>query len=48
MNSKFLIIGAHPDDPDLMFGGCAIKLIGSGDLVKFVSCTNGATGRALP
>ncbi len=41
---KFLIIGAHPDDPDGMFGGCAIKLSKLGHKVKFVSTTNGDAG----
>ncbi len=45
MNSKrFLIIGAHPDDPDLMFGGCAVKLTKQGHKVKFVACCNGNAG----
>jgi len=39
-----LIIGAHPDDPDLMFGGCAVKLARQGHSVKFVSCTDGGAG----
>ncbi len=41
---KFLIIGAHPDDADLMFGGCAVKFIRKGSTVKFVSATNGDAG----
>ncbi len=41
---KFLVFGAHPDDPDLMFGGTAIKLIKAGHQVKFVSMTNGDAG----
>ncbi len=45
MKSKnYLIIGAHPDDPDLMFGGCAVKLAQKGHAVKFVSCSNGNAG----
>ena len=42
--NKYLIFGAHPDDPDLMFGGCAIKLARAGHAVKFVSCTDGGAG----
>ena len=34
---RFLVIGAHPDDADIRFGGTAIKLIKAGHLVKFVS-----------
>jgi len=41
---RFLVFGAHPDDPDLMFGGSALKLIASGHKVKFVSTTNGDAG----
>jgi len=43
-NKRFLVFGAHPDDPDLMFGGSALKLIASGHKVKFVSTTNGNAG----
>jgi LmbE family N-acetylglucosaminyl deacetylase len=43
-SKRFLIIGAHPDDPDLMFGGCAVKLAEKGHKVKFVSCSNGNAG----
>ena len=42
--SKILVIGAHPDDADLMFGGTAVKMIGNGHQVKFVSLTNGSAG----
>jgi LmbE family N-acetylglucosaminyl deacetylase len=43
---KFLILGAHPDDADLMFGGTALKLTGNGNghQVKFVSVCNGDCG----
>ncbi len=41
---KFLIIGAHPDDPDLMFGGSAIQAIKNGHKVKFISTTDGRSG----
>ncbi len=43
-NKKFLFIGAHPDDADLSFGGCAIKLARLGHTVKFVSCASGDAG----
>ncbi len=43
-SKRFLIIGAHPDDPELMFGGCAVKLTRQGHKVKFVSCCNGDAG----
>ena len=41
---RYLMIGAHPDDPDIRFGGSAIKLIKAGHVVKFVSLTNGCCG----
>ena len=41
---KIIFIGAHPDDPDVCFGGTAIKLARAGHLVKFVSLTNGDRG----
>ena len=41
---RFLIFGAHPDDPDLLFGGTAYRLSQAGHVVKFVSMTNGNSG----
>ena len=41
---RYLYFGAHPDDPDLLFGGYAAKLIRAGHSVKFVACTNGDAG----
>ena len=41
---RFLIIGAHPDDADIRFGGSAIKLVRAGHVVKFVSMCNGDCG----
>lgn len=45
-NSKLHVIafGAHPDDCDLKAGGLAAKYAAHGDLVKFVSLTNGDAG----
>lgn len=36
-----LIVGAHPDDIELGFGGSAAKLVASGYEVAFVDLTNG-------
>ena len=44
---RFLMIGAHPDDPDIRFGGTAIKLIKAGHIVKFASLANGNCGHHL-
>lgn len=41
---RFLIIGAHPDDADIRFGGSAVKLARAGHIVKFVSMCNGDCG----
>ena len=47
MQKKFLVFGAHPDDPDIQFGGAALKLIQAGHIVKFVSVTNGCAGHHI-
>jgi LmbE family N-acetylglucosaminyl deacetylase len=39
-----MIIGAHPDDADIVCGGTALKLISRGFKVKFVSVTDGRMG----
>ncbi|MBR2427338.1 MAG: PIG-L family deacetylase [Lentisphaeria bacterium] len=41
---RFIFFGAHPDDPDVFFGGTAVKLARAGHKVKFVSVTNGNAG----
>lgn len=41
---KVLMIGAHPDDCDMKFGGCAALYSQLGHQVKLVSVTNGSTG----
>ena len=41
---RYLVLGAHPDDPDIRFGGTAIQLIRAGHVVKFVSMCNGDCG----
>ncbi|MFA6930869.1 MAG: PIG-L family deacetylase [Lentisphaeria bacterium] len=41
---RFLFFGAHPDDPDLLFGGTAIQLTRAGHAVKFVAACNGDCG----
>lgn len=44
---RFIVIGAHPDDPDLVAGGTAILLARAGHAVKFVSATNGECGHQI-
>ncbi|HVK03336.1 MAG TPA: PIG-L family deacetylase [Armatimonadaceae bacterium] len=41
---RALVIGAHPDDCEFTAGGLATKLVARGDVVKFVSATNGDAG----
>lgn len=41
---RVLIIGAHPDDPDLTAGGLALKYVKAGATVKMVSMSNGDKG----
>lgn len=41
---SYLVIGAHPDDPEVLFGGCAVKLRKAGHRVKFVSVSSGDCG----
>ena len=41
---RYLMIGAHPDDADIRFGGTALKLTRAGHVVKFVSMCNGDSG----
>lgn len=44
---RFLVIGAHPDDADIRFGGTALQLTRAGQVVKFVSLSNGDCGHRL-
>ena len=41
---SIVVIGGHPDDPDLMAGGTAIEYAKLGHNVLFVSLTNGDAG----
>lgn len=41
---RYLVISAHPDDGDLIFGGTGIRLARMGHLVRLVSVTNGNAG----
>ena len=44
---RVMVIGAHPDDADLNFGGTAIKLARAGAHVRFVSVCNGSKGHRV-
>ncbi|HWB86488.1 MAG TPA: PIG-L deacetylase family protein [Bryobacteraceae bacterium] len=41
---RIICIGAHPDDCEIGFGGCAAMLTEAGHAVKFLSVTNGDAG----
>lgn len=41
---RILVIGAHPDDSEFKFGGCAALYRRKGHRVRFLSATNGSTG----
>jgi len=41
---RILVFGAHPDDCELQAGGFGIKHVQLGNIVKFVSLTNGDAG----
>jgi len=41
---RILVVGAHPDDPDINCGGAAVLWAAQGHTVKFLSLTNGDTG----
>ncbi|MCQ2391625.1 MAG: PIG-L family deacetylase [Kiritimatiellae bacterium] len=44
---RIMVIGAHPDDADLNFGGTAIKYARAGARVRFVSVCNGSKGHRV-
>jgi len=41
---RALVVGAHPDDPEVMAGGLAALWTDAGGVVKFLSMTNGDAG----
>lgn len=41
---RVMVIGAHPDDADIVCGGMAVRLIERGCKVRFVSVTDGRMG----
>ncbi|USZ72429.1 PIG-L deacetylase family protein [Natronosalvus halobius] len=44
MSRRLLVIGAHPDDPDIRAGGLACSWADAGHDVRFVSMTDGRSG----
>ncbi|MDD5533436.1 MAG: PIG-L family deacetylase [Syntrophales bacterium] len=43
-NEAVLVIGAHPDDPELQAGGTSVLFARCGNSVQFISVTNGDAG----
>jgi len=41
---RVLVVGAHPDDPDINFGGSAVRFSREGAVVRFLSVCNGSKG----
>jgi len=41
---RVLVVGAHPDDPDINFGGSAVRFAQEGATVRFLSVCNGSKG----
>lgn len=41
---RIMVVGAHPDDPDLNFGGTAVRFAQAGAHVRFLSVCNGSKG----
>ena len=44
--TRVLVLGAHPDDCDIFAGGTALRFRRRGDIVMFVSMTDGSAGHA--
>ncbi len=44
---RVMVVGAHPDDADIVCGCTAAKLVAKGAQVKFVACCNGSVGHHL-
>ena len=41
---RLMVIGAHPDDPELIAAGLAMHMVQKGHQVKFLSVTDGGAG----
>jgi LmbE family N-acetylglucosaminyl deacetylase len=43
-----LVVVAHPDDPEFLFGAAVAHLVNNGTIVTYVICTDGANGSRDP
>ena len=44
-HARALVIAAHPDDPEFLFGATIAMLVSEGTVVKYVICSDGANGQ---
>lgn len=42
--TRVLLVGAHPDDPEFLFGAAVAKLVSAGADVQYLICSDGANG----
>jgi LmbE family N-acetylglucosaminyl deacetylase len=45
---RVLVVTAHPDDPEFLFGATVAKLVREGAEVSYVICSNGSNGSKDP
>ncbi|HEX6903886.1 MAG TPA: PIG-L deacetylase family protein [Thermoanaerobaculia bacterium] len=45
---RALVVAAHPDDPEFLFGATVAKLVADGGEVSYVVCSDGANGSRDP
>ena len=45
---RALVVAAHPDDPEFLFGATVAKLVDDGGEVSYVVCSDGANGSRDP
>lgn len=45
---QVLVVAAHPDDPEFLFGATIAKLVADGGEVRYVVCSDGANGSRDP
>jgi LmbE family N-acetylglucosaminyl deacetylase len=43
--ARALVIAAHPDDPEFLFGATIASLVADGTAVRYVICSDGANGQ---
>jgi LmbE family N-acetylglucosaminyl deacetylase len=41
---RVLLVVAHPDDPEFLFGAAIAKLVADGAVVRYIVCSDGANG----